>query len=106
MSVADNLKKTNTLSMLIVSVFVGLIAAGLAVLFLKNREAALALKYKQAPEVLVSVAVPVRDLMAGEVISLETVAAFKIPERYVDSNVLTPGNYEKVKGRRLAAPGG
>ena len=49
-------------------------------------------------------AVPVRDLMAGEVINLETVAAFKIPERYVDSNVLTPSNYEKVKGRRLQYP--
>ena len=104
MLVTDNLKKQSTLSMLVVSVFVGLIAAALAVLYLKNREAALALKYKQDPVEMVTVAVPVRDLMAGETIDNDTVAARQVPAEYVDANVITPDNYEKVQGRRLQYP--
>ena len=101
---ADSVKKQSTVSMLMASVFVGLIAAGLAVLYLKNREAAFALKYKQEPVEMVTVAVPVRDLMAGEIISNDTVAARKIPADFVDPNVITPSNYDKAKGRRLQNP--
>lgn len=104
MSFSENIKKQSTISMLMVSVFVGLIAAGLAVLYLKNREAAYALKYKQEPVEMVTVAVPIRDLMAGEVISNETVAAREIPADFVDPNVITPLNYDKAKGRRLQQP--
>ncbi len=104
MSLVEGFKKQSTLSMLVVSVFLGLIAAGLAVLYLKNREAALAKQYQKPPEVEVAVVVPVRDLMPGEIIALDTVAARKIPEKYVGPDVITAQYYKKVEGRRLQYP--
>lgn len=104
MSLLENFKKQSTLSMLMVSVFLGLIAAGLAVLYLKNREAALAKKYQKEPEAEIAIIVPVRDLMPGEIIALDTVAARKIPEKYAGPDVLTTQLYKKVEGRRLQYP--
>jgi Flp pilus assembly protein CpaB len=104
MSLAENFKKQSTLSMLVVSVFLGLIATGLAVLYLKNREAALERKYQKAPEVEITVIVPVRDLMPGEIIGLDTVAARKVPERFVGPDVITAKDFKKAQGRRLQYP--
>ena len=44
MSLIGTLKRQGTVSILVIAVFLGLIAAGLSVLYLKNREAALELK--------------------------------------------------------------
>lgn len=101
MSLLDTLKKQGTASILVISLFLGLIAAGLSVLYLKNREAALELKYRQKPVAYTTVVVPRRDLFPGEVISPRTVATLKIPSKYVDSNVINAGNFAKVKGRRI-----
>jgi len=104
MSLVEGFKKQSTLSMLMVSVFLGLIAAGLAVLYLKNREAALAKQYQKEPEAEVTIIVPVRDLLPGEIVALDTVAARKIPEKYAGPDVLTAQMYKKVEGRRLQYP--
>lgn len=88
-----------------VSVFLGLITAGLAVLYLKNREAALAKRCQKEPEAEVTIIVPVRDLLPGEIVALDTVAARKIPEKYTGPDVLTAQMYKKVEGRSFAIPG-
>ena len=101
MSFIDTLKKQGTVSILVISLFLGLIAAGLSVLYLKNREAALELKYRKKPEPMTTVVVPRRNLFPGEAISARTVATLSIPSKYVDNNVVNASNYPKIKGRRL-----
>jgi Flp pilus assembly protein CpaB len=104
MSLIGTLKRQGTVSILVIAVFLGLIAAGLSVLYLKNREAALELKYRKKPEPQTVIVVPTRNLFPGEVISPRTVATFSIPTRYVDDNIINANNYPKVKGRRVKYP--
>lgn len=104
MAISNFMKDNRNLSLFVIAAFLGLIAAGLSLLYLKNREEALRLKYQKKPDLMITVAVPKRDLFPGEAITTATVASYKIPRRYVPDDVITSANFKSVKGRRLQYP--
>jgi len=101
MSLSEKVKNQSTVSILVISLFLGLVAAGMSVLYLKNREEALRLKYAKKPEPMATIVVPIRDLFPGETLSPRTVATMQIPAKYADKNIVNGANYKKVQGRRL-----
>ncbi len=101
MAISNFIKDNRNLSLFMIAAFLGLIAAGLSILYLKNREEALRLKYQKKPDVMVSVAVPKRNLFPGEAVTTATLAIRKIPKKFVSSDVITASNFKEVKGRRL-----
>ena len=83
-----------------IALALGLIGAGLAMLYLKAREADLidALKPKSAP---ISVVVASRDLLKGDVLDSSTLAVRSIPEEYVDNNAIKPNEFDKFQGEKI-----
>ena len=89
-----------TVSLMAIALALGLIGAGLAMLYLKAREADLidALKPKSAP---ISVVVASRDLLKGDVLDSSTLAVRSIPEEYVDNNAIKPNEFDKFQGEKI-----
>ncbi len=94
-------KDKKTWPLLIGAIGFGVAAALLSVLYLKSREAAILASLK-GPEVRnVSVVVAKQDLPKGSIISLDGFAVRKVPENYVHSDVVRPGDFEHFLGRAL-----
>ena len=104
MAASDFVKGNKNLSLMAIALVLGLIATGLALLYLKNREEALRLQYQKKPEKMIAVIVPKRDLYPGEQITTETAARRPIPATYVSPDVITAANFRQYAGRRLQLP--
>ena len=79
----------------------GVLAAVLAGLWLKQREAELRERYAPKPVTKVDVVVPTRHVSAGEVVSLENMAARSVPVDYVPDSVVLASDFEAVEGRLI-----
>ncbi|RMG57040.1 MAG: Flp pilus assembly protein CpaB [Gammaproteobacteria bacterium] len=92
-----------TTAMLVLAAVIGLVAAGLAVLYLKAREAALLEELR--PRVKqVAVVVAKQDLPAGTVISTSNMAVMKVKPEQAHPESISPDQFDTVKGRYLAEP--
>ena len=95
------LKANRPLRLLLVAVGIGILAAFLAMQYLKLREAALREAYLKSDDNMVVVVVSKSDLPAGTVLNSTNLAARKVPAIYVHKNAVPPDRFEVVKGRRL-----
>lgn len=85
--------------LVIAAIVFGLLAAAMAALWLKAREAELEARYRPKPVKKVEVIVPTSTLAAGSPISPATVATRQIPASFLPPNVLTYDDFEAVEGR-------
>ena len=95
------LRANRPLRLLVIAVGVGILAAFLAMQYLKLREAALKEAYLKSDNKMVMVVVAKANLPAGTVLNKSNLAARKIPSMYVHKHAVPPGKFEVVQGRRL-----
>ena len=95
------LRANRPLRLLVIAVGVGILAAFLAIQYLKLREAALKEAYLKSNDKLVMVVVAKANLPAGTVLNKSNLAARKVPSMYVHKQAVPPGKFEVVQGRRL-----
>ncbi len=90
--------------MFLIAVVCGLIAAVLVVYYLKQVEN----KYRRANqpvvEQTVALVVPRRDMVKGEVVTLDSIGRLVMPARFAPSNFISADDYQKVVNRTLNAP--
>ncbi len=75
------------------------IAAGLAAVWLKQRERAIILQYAPKKVARTNVIVPKRFIAAGEYLSAENLAGRPIPAEFVPDNVVLAKDFRTVTGR-------
>ncbi len=87
-----------TVSLLLIAVVLGIVGGGLAMLYLKAREADLleALRPKSEP---IAVIVASRDLVKGDRLDTSTLSIREIPSDYLDNNALRPEEFESIEGQ-------
>lgn len=95
------LKANRALRLLVIAIGIGILAAFLAMQYLKLREAALKAAYLKSDENMTTVIVATSNLPAGSVLNNANLAARQVPSMYVHKNVVPPARFEVVKGRRL-----
>ena len=95
------LRANRPLRLLVIAIGVGILAAFLAIQYLKLREAELRAAYLKSDDKLVSVIVARGNLPAGTVLNKSNLAAHKIPNIYVHQHAVSPAKFEVIKGRRL-----
>jgi len=95
------LRANRPLRLLVIAIGVGILAAFLAVQYLKLREAELKAAYLKSDDKLVSVIVARNNLPAGTVLNKSNLAAHKIPGMYVHKHAIAPAKFEVIQGRRL-----
>ena len=95
------LRANRPLRLLVIAVAVGILAAFLAMQYLKLREAALKAEYQKSGDNMIRVIVAKGNLPAGTVLNKSNLAARKIPAMYVHKHAVRPGKFNIVKGRRL-----
>jgi len=103
-SVVAVLRANRPLRLLLIAIGLAILAAFLAVKYLQNREAALKEAYQQTSERMVNVIVASRNLGRGAVLSKATLSVRRMPSMYVHQQVVPPGKFNIVKGRRLLEP--
>ena len=79
----------------------GVLAAVLAGLWLKQREAELRAQYAPKAVTKIDVIVPTRQVSAGEVVSIENMAARAVPVDYVPDTVILASDFDSVEGRLI-----
>jgi len=98
------MKQQSGLRLTIIAVICGIAAAALTVFYLKQVET----KYRKASipqeKVMVTVVVPNQDLKKGSVITPKLVAARKVPQEFLPSNVILAADFKKVINRTLLMP--
>lgn len=99
-------KQKSTLPVFLAAIGIGLVAALLAGLYLKSREAAIraALEGEEVTEVRVVVAN--KNLPRGTVIEPQHFSGRLIPEKFVHEDAVLPGEFERYIGRSIVAPVG
>ncbi len=95
------LRANRALRLLVIAIGLGVLAAFLAMQYLKLREAALREAYEQSGDRMIRVIVAKRNLPAGTVLNKSNLALRKIPSMYVHKHAVRPGKFNVVKGRRL-----
>lgn len=95
------LRANRPLRLLIIAVGVGILAAFLAMQYLKLREAALKAEYEKSDSNMVRVVVAKTNLKAGTVLNSSNLAGRKIPGVYVHKHAVPPGKFKVIEGRRL-----
>ena len=95
------LRANRALRLLVIAIGLGILAAFLAMQYLKIREEALREAYQQSSDRMVRVIVAKRNLPAGSVLNKTNLAVRKIPAMYVHRHAVRPGKFQVVKGRRL-----
>lgn len=95
------IKINRHLLFLVIAVVLGLVASLSAMHYVKKQ--AEAAKAKVAPH-MQQVAVPVRNLDKGDVLSADDMAAREVPAAFVPGNPITPDNYENFVGGVLTMP--
>jgi Flp pilus assembly protein CpaB len=98
------MKHQSGLRLTIIAVICGIAAAALTVFYLKQVET----KYRKASipqeKVMVTVVVPNQDLKKGSVITPKLVAARKVPQEFLPSNVILAEDFKNVMNRTLLMP--
>ncbi len=98
------MKQQSGLRLTIIAVICGIAAAALTVFYLKQVET----KYRKASipqqKVMVTVVVPNQDLKKGSVMTPKLVAARKVPQEFLPSNVILAEDFKKVMNRTLLMP--
>lgn len=95
------LRANRPLRLLVIAIGVGILAAFLAMQYLKMREAALKEEYLKSDSKMIMVVVAKANLPAGTVLNKSNLAARKVPSMYVHKHAVPPGKFEVVQGRRL-----
>ncbi len=98
------LRANKPLKLLLMAIGLAILAAFLAVKYLQLREAALKQAYQRSGERMVSVVVAKKNLQRGAVLNKSNLAVRKIPSIYVHQQVVPPGKFKVIKGRRLLEP--
>jgi len=98
------LRTNKPLKLLLMAIGLAILAAFLAVKYLQLREAALKDAYQRSGERMVSVIVARGNLQRGTVLNKANLAVRKIPSIYVHQQVVPPGKFSVIKGRRLLEP--
>ena len=92
---------SKTWMMLISAVLFGLVAAGLSVLYLNAREAAILESLLGEEEVLMTVIVANQDLPNGTRLQEKHLATLDMPAKFVADSMLTLDNFENHLGQFL-----
>ena len=89
-----------TVSLLMIAVVLGVVGGGLAMLYLKAREADLleALKPRSEP---IAVIVAAKDLVKGDRLDTDSLSVREIPSDCLDPNAVRPANFESIEGQVL-----
>lgn len=87
--------------LLFVAITFGVIAAVLAVLFLKMKEDYYRNAYQPAVKPMVTVVVPTTDLVRGDVLTQATLSALSIPSEYTPAGVLLASDWRKAENRMV-----
>ena len=98
------LKANKPLRLFLIATGLAILAAFLAIKYLELREAAYLRAAQGEPQRMVKVVVASQDLKPGAVISGANMSARLIPADYVHSQALLPGEFRRVKGKRLIEP--
>jgi len=98
------MKELTGSKLMIIAAVCGILAAVLTVVYLKMVEN----KYKKAAEpkqmAEVTVVVSKQDLGKGQVLTVQMLAARKVPEKFLPSNPILAKDYKKVVNRTLMMP--
>lgn len=95
------LKVNRNLVFVVIAVVLGLLAS-LSAMHYVNQAADSARSKTKTP--MQSVAVPVRDLNRGDILSESDVAKRDVPATFVPANAITPDNYENYLGGVITMP--
>lgn len=88
----------------IVMLAIALVLGGIGVYVANNYITTKVNYYKEQSEikeVMAEVVVPKRPMLRGELMTSADLAVFKIPQKYVDPNAVTPSSYKVAMGQRL-----
>lgn len=96
--------KRNTWKLFSIAVVFALLAGLSAVIYLKVLEHRLEKRLSPAEQQMTSAIVANKNLAVGSKIDTSTVAVRKIPSQYVNSDVLTPAQFDSVEGAILTKP--
>ncbi|MCP3666466.1 MAG: Flp pilus assembly protein CpaB [Gammaproteobacteria bacterium] len=89
-----------TLALFVIALILGGAGAGLATLYLSNREAELRDLLTPKHE-MVAVVVAKRDLVKGDTLGADTLAVREIPNKYLDNNAVRPNQFDSIDGQVL-----
>lgn len=98
---AVKLQLNRNLVFLLVALLIGILAAVLAVSYVQRTVSA---RTAVPEEITMSVAVPTRDIAAGQILQPDDLAVRPVAPDLVPADVITPDNYEQHLGRMLRAP--
>jgi len=101
--IEEKVKSTGGIPLLVGAVGFGLVAALLAFVYLKSREAALEARLRGEEVEEVAVVVAARDLPRGTMISKENFAARRVPVKYVHDDAVFPGEFDDYVGQAITA---
>jgi len=87
--------------LLFVAITFGVIAAVLAVLFLKMKEDYYRNAYQPKVKAMVTVVVPNADMVRGDVLAKNTISALRIPSEYTPAGVLLASDWRKAENRMV-----
>jgi len=90
--------------LLVAALLFALMAGVAAVIYLKVLERRLEARLKPPPREMTQVVVAKRDLSPGTKVDASTMAIRKVPKEYVNSDVITPANFDSVNGAVLVKP--
>ena len=89
------------INMIIGAVGFGIAAALLSVMYLKARESAIRKSLEGPEQQMVAVVVANQDLPRGAPVADGSFAVRELPAEYVHADAVTPGEYERYKGRAI-----
>jgi len=87
--------------LLVVAIIFGVIAAVLAVLFLKMKEEYYRNAYQPVVKPMVTVVVPKTDLVRGDVLTESVLSSLRIPSEYTPAGVLLASDWRKAENRMV-----
>ncbi len=97
------MKKYRSLGLLLVALIFSGIAGFSSIKYLEHREQALIAEFDEKAN-YTEVIVPNRDLLVGEVVSLETVSVRPVPATYIPNGTLFPSDFDAIAGLALKEP--
>ena len=99
--IEDKVKSTGGVPLLVGALCFGLVAALLAFVYLKSRDAALSAKYRPKDEQKVFVVVARNDLPAGAQVIPENFSQRQIPNQYVHDDAVRSDEFENYRGQAI-----
>ncbi|WP_086933202.1 Flp pilus assembly protein CpaB [Agarilytica rhodophyticola] len=99
------MKKYRSLGLLVVAIVFSGLAGFASVKYLEHREQALIAEFDEKAN-YTEVIVPNKDLLVGDLISLDTVSVRPVPATYLSNGTLFPNDFDSIVGLTLKEPAG